>query len=195
MVLLFNDFPPPSLPVSPRERVFHIISRESFYPCVCLHNSQVRVLEAGHPWRGPHTRAEVRGWCLTHPYYGENPPNGSVNSTTSFAHICSLNPMQSGLLRRGDIIQTPALVTTGTGQGPGESPGPVSCVARVTCARRSHDTGLSVVSWSSGRADVCKVSSTPPSCYHERCHHQRCSWHCHTWPPGLGKQGPMSQAI
>ena len=119
------------------------------------------MLEAGHPWRGPHTRAEVRGWCLTHPYYGENPPNGSVHSTTSFAHICSLNPMQSGLLRPGDIIQTPALVTTGTGQGPGESPGPVSCVARVTCARRSHDTGLSVVSWSSGRADVCKVSSTP----------------------------------
>lgn len=34
---------------------------------------QVRVLEAGHPWCGPHTGAEVRGWCLslTHPYYGE----------------------------------------------------------------------------------------------------------------------------
>ena len=125
MVLLFNDFPPPSLPCFTQRTCFpHYFQGEFLPQRLCLHNSQVRVLEAGHPWRGPHTRAEVRGWCLTHPYYGENPTNGSVNSSTSCAQIWSLNPLQSGFLSAGDIIQTPALVTTGTGHGARREPGP-----------------------------------------------------------------------
>lgn len=185
MVLLFNDFPPP---LFHPENVFSTLFPGSvFTPASLLHNSQVR------RWVYPGV-SRIVGWgeglvCRVWPtliIMGRTQPTDILNYSQSKCNIWHLliTPNAQSWWHCPDIVSSDQCQDTQE-----------RAQACVTCGPGQPGVVTSSQLWLGRQGGRTCAQWAPASCYHGHCHHQRCYWHCHTWPPGLGTRGPMSQAI